>query len=102
MGIYKLKRHVVNKPGCQETVEVWGIDRVPAALPSCVAPNDTDAYDPLRSNRCAVRLLRMADGEWVTWDRIAEWFSEAEAAGYTAISGYESLSPYSVILIRGP
>jgi hypothetical protein len=102
MGIYKLKRHVVTKPGCQEHIEVWGIDRAPTALPSCIAPNDTDAYDPLRKERCAVRLLRMADGELVTWDRIAEWFSEAEVAGYSIISGYENLSPYSVVLVRGP
>jgi hypothetical protein len=102
MGIYKLKRHVITKPGCQETEEVWGIDRVPAALATCVAPQDTDAYDPLRCNACCVRLLKLSDGSYVTWNRIAEWLSDAEDAGYTAISGYENLSPYSVILIRGP
>jgi hypothetical protein len=28
--------------------------------------------------------------------------SEAEEAGYTVISGFENLTPYSVILVRGP
>jgi hypothetical protein len=104
MGIYKLKRHVVPKPGgCQETVEAWGIDRVPIGLETRVAPRDTDADDPLRCrDACCVNLLRLSDGGLVTWGRIAEWMSEAEDAGYTVISGYKNLSPYSVILIRGP
>jgi hypothetical protein len=103
MGIYKLKRHVVTKPGSQETVEAWGIDRIPAALSTRVAPHDTDADDPLRCrDSCCVHLLRLGDGCLVTWERIAEWLSEAEDAGYMVISGYKNLSPYSVILIRGP
>lgn len=103
MPIYKLKRHVVYCRGSQETEEVWGIDRMPAALPTLVAPRDTDADDPLRAgDACCALLLVTSDGRRVTWCRIAEWLSEAEAAGYTAISGYEHLSPYSVVLIRGP
>jgi hypothetical protein len=42
------------------------------------------------------------DGEWVTWRRIWEWLSVAEEAGYSVVSGYEKLSPYSVIILKGP
>jgi hypothetical protein len=100
MPIYKLRRHVIYKPGCQETQEVWGIDRQPAALSVRPAPRDTDADDPLRGS--CVLLLCLHDGSFVRWPHIAEWLSEAEAAGYTVISGFENLSPYSVLLIRGP
>lgn len=104
MPIYKLRRHVIYKPGCQETHEVWGIDRMPAALPVRPAPRDTDVDDPLRaSDSCGcLYLLCLCNGELVRWCDIAEWMSEAEEAGYTVISGYKDLSPYAIILIRGP
>jgi hypothetical protein len=103
MAIYKLRRHIVYKPGCQETQEVWGIDRKPADLLTRPAPRDTDADDPLRAaSECCLHLLCLQDGSLVRWSHIAEWMSEAEAAGYTVISGFENLSPYSVILVRGP
>ncbi len=75
------------------------------ALRTTGGPRDTDADDPLRLGGgcgCPV-LLRMADGrEYVTWDRIWEWLSDAEAAGYEVVSGFKKLSPYSVIILRGP
>jgi len=101
MPLYKLRRHVVWKPGCQETVEAWGIDRPAPGLRSRCAPTFTDADDPLRGS-CNTQLLTFCDGAWVTWPHITEWMSEAEEAGYTVVSGFENLSPYSTIVIRGP
>ena len=100
MPIYKLIRHVIYRPGCQETREVWGVDRVPAGLPTVGAPKFTDADDPLRRSDCSP-LIVMRSGEYVTWDTMMEWLSEAEEAGYEVISGFKNLSPCSVILLRG-
>jgi len=101
MPIYRLIRHVVYHPGSQETQEVWGIDRPPSGLPTTGAPMFTDADDPLRRGACSPLLL-MRDGDYVTWDRLFEWLGEAEEAGYTVLSGFKKLSPYSVIVLRGP
>ncbi len=106
MPIYRLRRHVIYKPGCQQTEEVWGIDRRPGAptLKVVGAPRFTDEDDPLLGDRecgCPL-LLKTAGGEWVTWHRMWEWLSEAEAAGYQLVSGYEKLSPYSTLIIKGP
>jgi hypothetical protein len=101
--IYQLRRHVVYKPGCQETVEAWGVDRPMAAMQSRGAQRDTDADDPLRSGDCGcTQLLVMPCGSYVTWHRFMEWLSLAEAAGYELVSGFKNLSPYSTIVIRGP
>lgn len=104
MPVYRLRRHVIYRPGgCQETEEVWGIDRRPAALSVACAPRDTDIDDPLRSQLCgAPLLLKNSSGEFVTWDGLMEWLSEAEAAGYELVSGYKHVSPYSTFVIRGP
>lgn len=99
MPVYRLIRHVVYRPGSQETAEVWGIDRYAEGLPTVGAPNSTDADDPLRRGPCSP-LLVMRDGDYVTWDRFFEWLSEAEEAGYELISGYKNLSPYSQMIIR--
>jgi hypothetical protein len=103
MPIYRLRRHVIYRPGYQETEEVWGIDRRLAALPTVCAPRDTDTDDPLRSRSCGTPLLlKLADGDFVTWHRLPEWLSEAEAAGYELVSGYKHMSPYSTLILRGP
>ena len=101
MPIYKLIRHVIFRPGSQETQEVWGIDRAPASLPVVGAPPFTDADDPLRRGACRP-LLVMQNGDYVTWHRFFEWLSEAEEAGYELISGFKNLSPYSQMILRGP
>ena len=101
MPFYKLRRHVIYWSGNQETMEVWGIDRVPAALPTAGAPPSTDADDPLGGGPCSPLLL-MRDGDYVTWHRFTEWLSEAEEAGYELISGFKNLSPYSQMVLRGP
>jgi hypothetical protein len=97
MAVYQLKRHVIELSGSQSgsnsggsqsgSKEVWGIDRPAHGLPS-------KCFD------CRDNLLLMRDGEFVTWCRIFEWFSEAAEAGYEVISGFEKLSPYSTIIIR--
>ena len=103
MPFYRVKRHVIYKPGCQQTEEVWGIDRPAPGLRTGGAPRDTDADDPLRGDGCGcVTLLKMECGSPVTWDRFFEWLSEAETAGYELVSGYKNLSPYSVLVLRGP
>jgi hypothetical protein len=101
MPVYRLIRHVIYNAMDQETQEVWGIDRSPADLPTTGAPKFTDADDPLRRGACSPLLL-MKDGKYVTWDRLFEWLGEAEGAGYTVLSGFKKLSPYSVIVLRGP
>ena len=83
-----------------ETEEVWGIDRPAPGLITTCAPRDTDADDPLR-RECNTYLLKTADGHHVTWHRMFEWLSEAEAAGYEVVSGFKKLSPYSSIVLRG-
>jgi len=79
---------------------VWGIDREAPGLYVAGAPRDTDADDPLGRD-CAL-LLQLRDGRWVTWEHIFEWISEAETAGYAIVSGFEKLSPYSTLIIKGP
>jgi len=101
MPVYRLIRHVIFRPGSQETQEVWGIDRAPAALPVVGAPSFTDADDPLRRGACSP-LLVMRNGDYVTWDRFFEWLSEAEEPGYELVSGFKKLSPYSQMILRGP
>lgn len=106
MPIYRISRHVIYKPGCQQTEEVWGIDRQPGGpLNVAGAPRFTDKDDPLLDERsvCGCKLLlKTAAGHWVTWHRMWEWLSEAEAAGYELVSGYKKLSPYSTLIIKGP
>ena len=99
MPIYKLIRHVIYHPGSQNTHEVWGVDRSPPGLPTTGAPRSTDEDDPLRRGAC-VPLLLMRDGDYVTWERMMEWMSEAEEAGYEVISGFKKMSPYSTIIIK--
>jgi len=101
MPIYSLRRHVIFRPGRQETTEVWGIDRPAAGLATAGAPPSTDADDPLRRGPCSPLLL-MRDGDYVTWARFFEWLSEAEEAGYELVSGFKNLSPYSRMVLRGP
>jgi len=102
--MYRLIRHVIYRPGSQETHEVWGVDRPFTAMRTVKAPNFTDADDPLRPKhkRSCVPLLVMRDGDYVTWERFFEWIGEAAAAGYTVVSGMENLSPYSTFIIEGP
>ncbi len=101
MPFYQLRRQVIYRPDSQETVEVWGIDRKPKKLPTVGAPKFTDADDPLGRGACSL-LLVLRCGDYVTWERMTEWFSEAEAAGYEVISGFKKLSPYSSIVLKGP
>lgn len=84
-------------------MEVWGVDRPMAGLPTKGAPRDTDADDPLRRDECGcTQLLLLPCGSMVTWARMMEWMSFAEAAGYEIVSGFKKLSPYSAIIVRGP
>jgi len=99
MPVYRLIRHVIYFPGSQDTEEVWGIDCPPPDLPTTSAPTFTDADDPLRRGAC-VPLLLLRDGSYVNWERITDWLSEAEEAGYELVSGYQKLSPYSTMIIR--
>jgi hypothetical protein len=109
MPLYRLKRHVLYRPDCQQTEEVWGIDRPATGLHTAPAPRYTDQDDPLACSgnssvggACCAHLLKTECGRWVPWGSIWEWLSEAEAAGYEVVSGFEKLSPYSVIVLRGP
>jgi hypothetical protein len=102
MPFYRIRRHVIYKPGCQQTEEVWGIDRTAPSLNTVGAPRDTDEGDPLRSDGCGPQLLKLADGRWVTWERFFEWLSEAESAGYELVSGFKKMTPYSVLVLKGP
>lgn len=101
MPFYRLTRHVIYRPGTQETHEVWGIDRVPAALPTIRSPTFTDEDDPLRRCDCAP-LLVMKNGDYVTWHRFFEWLSEANGAGYTLKTGLDNVSPLTTFVIEGP
>ena len=102
MPLYKLRRHVIYRPGYQETEEVWGIDRRPTRLSACAAPRDTDRDDPLRSrSECNTQLLKHR-GEYVTWENMMDWLSDAEEAGYEVVSGFKKFSPFSTIILRGP
>lgn len=101
MPIYRIRRHVIYNSAEMQTKEVWGIDRPAPGLQIATGPRDTDKGDPLLEKECSL-LLRLQNGEWVTWHRIWEWLSEAEVAGYELISGYKHLSPYSTLIIRGP
>lgn len=92
-------RHVIYKPGSQETHEVWGIDREAPGLRTRGAPYATDADDPLGGGPCSP-LLVLRCGDFVTWDLFFEWLSEAEDAGYELVSGFQKLSPYSSLVIR--
>ena len=98
MPFYKIQRHVIYRPGSQETREVWGIDREAPGLPVRGAPYATDADDPL-GQPCSL-LLVLRDGDYVTWDRFFEWLGLAEEAGYELVSGYQKLTPYSSLVIR--
>lgn len=96
MPTYTLIRHVVYFPSCQETREVWGLDREAPGVRTTGAPRSTDADDPLRRGPCSPLLL-MRDGDYVTWHRIPEWISEVEEVGYEVIG---PLSPYTTILLQ--
>ena len=98
MPFYRLSRHVIYRPGCQETIEVWGIDREAPGLRVRGAPIYTDADDPL-GKPCSL-LLTLQCGEFVTWDHFFEWLSEADEAGYELVSGFKKLSPYSTIVLK--
>jgi len=102
MGVYRISRNVVYSVRDQNTVEVWGIDRVAPGLPCESAPRDTNNDDPLFPNHdsCCCVLLLLLRGHWVTWNRIPEWLSVAEEAGYELVSGYKKLTPYSTIMIK--
>lgn len=108
MPLYRLRRHVVYNAACGQTREVWGVDRPlsSALLKTASGPRDTDADDPLRVGNCGCAcplLLRLSDNsDFVGWDTIWTWLSDAEAAGYEVVSGFKKLSPYSVIVLRGP
>ena len=105
MPLYRLSRHVIYRSGCQQTDEVWGIDRAPpltSGLSVRCAPRDTDEDDPLRRRACGSPLLLLHEGDYVSWGMIWEWLSVAEAAGYEVISSFKKISPYSTIVIRGP
>ena len=93
---------MIYRPGTQETIEVWGIDRPAPGLPTVGAPSFTDADDPLHPGSACTPLLLMRDGDYVTWHRLIEWIGEATAAGYDVVSGFKKLSPYSTIVLRGP
>jgi len=99
MPLYVVKRHVVYGTQSQREQEVWGIDRPAAGLRTICAPRDTDRDDPLRKD-CGTLLLKIGH-EFVTWDRMFEWLTLAEAAGYSVVSGMKNLSPYSQIVLRG-
>lgn len=86
MPVYRLIRHVIFCPRTQETREVWGIDGAPPAIPVASA--------------CSPLLL-LPDGDYVSWGRMMEWLSFASTVGYTLVSGYEKLSPYSTMIIQG-
>jgi len=103
MGVYRISRNVVFSARDQQTVEVWGIDRPAPGLHCESAPRDTNNDDPLAANQdsCCCVLLLLMGGRWVTWDRIPEWLSVAEEAGYDLVSGYKKLSPYSTIMMKG-
>jgi len=102
MGVYRLSRNVVYSVRDQQTVEVWGIDRPAPGLSFESAPRDTNNDDPLfpSQDHCGCVLLLLLCGRWVTWDRIPEWLSVAEEAGYELVSGYKKLLPYSTIMIK--
>lgn len=107
MPFYRLRRHVVYDPGCGQTREVWGVDRPfgSSELKTVGAPRDTDADDPLRVDECGCPyLLTMGCGKqsFVPWNAIWDWLSLADAAGYTVVSGFKKMSPYSVIVLQGP
>ncbi len=106
MPLYRLRRHVLYDSACGQTREVWGADRPfgSPALKTRPAPRDTDADDPLRrgGRDCGCAVLLVLDDEYVTWDDIWAWTSVAEAAGYEIVSGFKKLSPYSLIVLRGP
>jgi hypothetical protein len=75
-----------------------------AALVTVRGPRDTDADDPLRVGNCGCGcplLLRLGE-DYVTWDGLWTWLSMAEDAGYELVSGYKKLSPYTVMVLRGP
>ena len=106
MPYYRIRRHVIYKPGCGQTEEVWGIDRLPAGpLLTAFAPPFTDRDDPLLGDayRCSCTiLLKFPCGDWVTWHRFWEWISYAESVGYELVSDFKDISPYSVIVLKGP
>ena len=109
MPLYGLIRRVVWSVADQGYREAWGIDRVTGSLllPTVSAPRDTDRDDPVNAGpnfkdaRCAP-MLTLRDGRLVTWQLMMEFLSEAEEVGYTLISGFEKMSPYSVLVLRGP
>lgn len=104
MPLYRLRRHVVYDAACGQTREVWGVDRPlgSTVLKTRPAPRDTDADDPLRGGDCGCAALLVIDGHFVIWDDIWNWLSIAEGAGYEIVSGFKKMTPYSVIILRGP
>jgi hypothetical protein len=105
MPLYRMFRRVIFDTREQAYREAYGIDRTPANLPTKPAPRDTDKDDPIQGLRSATGacspMLVLQDGSWVTWHKMFEFLSEAEDAGYTLISGFEKLSPYSTMILRG-
>ena len=101
MPFYRVKRHVLYQPCEQQSREVWGIDRPATGIRTTSGARHIDCDDPLRNEGC-VQLLQLVDGCHVTWDRLWEWLSEADVAGYTLVSGFEKISPYSTLIIKGP
>ena len=100
-SVYFLTRHVVFDAACGKTREVWAADRPGAAFATTRAPRFTDEGDPL-GHPCSTWLLVMPDGDWVGWNKIPVWLSVAIAAGYEVVSGFQDMSPYKSIVIRGP
>ena len=96
--MWRLVRRVIYVPRDQNTLEVWGVNQPMHGLATVAAPPFTDADDPLGRD-CSLVLI-MPDGDYVTWDRMFEWLGLAEAAGYTVVSGFADLSPYSTIVLR--
>ena len=98
MPIWRLQRHIVYLPSCQDTIEAWGIDRPAPSIPTGPAGNWTDVDDPL-ATACPLMVF-MRDGSYVTWNRIWEFLSEIGESGYQTVSSLHKISPFSTIVIQ--